>query len=36
MRLTVVAAVLALILASSPFLAPAKLDYSAAIPVFNR
>ena len=36
LRLTLVAATLALIFVTSPFFAPAKLDYGAAIPVFHR
>jgi len=35
LRLTVIAAVLALIFVSSPFFAPAKIDFSAAIPVYH-
>ncbi len=35
LRLTLVAATLALIFASSPFFAPVKIDYSAAIPVYH-
>jgi len=35
LRLTMVAAVLALIFASSPFFAPVKIDPSAAIPVYH-
>jgi hypothetical protein len=36
LRLTLVAAMLALIFVSSPFFAPTKIDYSAAIPVYHR
>jgi hypothetical protein len=35
LRLTMFAAVLALIFASSPFFAPVKVDPSAAIPVYH-
>jgi hypothetical protein len=35
LRLTLVAAMLALIFASSPFFAPLKVDPSAAIPVYH-
>lgn len=35
LRLTLIAAMLALIFASSPFFAPAKIDFSAAIPVYH-
>ena len=34
LRITVVAAVLLLILATSPFTSPSKVDASAAIPIF--
>ena len=36
LRLTVIAAILALVVASSPILAPAKADLTAAIPVYHR
>lgn len=35
LRLTMIAAVLALIFVSSPFFAPTKIDFSAAIPVYH-
>jgi hypothetical protein len=35
LRLTLLAAMLALIVVSSPIFAPAKLDFSAAIPVYH-
>jgi hypothetical protein len=34
-RLTLIAALLALSVVSSPLFAPAKLDFSAAIPVYH-
>lgn len=36
LRLTLIAVLLTLIIASSPIFAPAKLDPSAAIPVYHR
>ncbi len=35
LRLTLLAAALAMILASSPFFAPLKADHGAAIPVYH-
>ena len=35
LRLTLIAIALALIFASSPFFAPSKIDFSAAIPIYH-